>query len=626
MQASTAWKISIVVNLIICVPVLLGCGIARGWNTSLQTGSFEFKTIKQAKRFWPEPNEFELNADIDASIPGRDFEAASGPWYYWKLRPSGSNGDDFCEVGDVDPINHPEMLSCAVPQASAYSRALVWTCYIVHQCIIWGITYLAQVREHHKDTKYHNELKWYNTWSLIVNGIFYIIHLIQTHLTYDGLAQDVSESSSQASVIVLLVMVLLMEYKNRGVFLGWPSSQQALRTGSCSWRLPTKPIELVRKYHGYAFSWATIYTLWYHPMESTVGHVLGFLHTGFLLIQQSLMFTPIHLDKSWKLLLEAWVTIHGAVVALQVSNNGSWGMFLFGFLWMFVFTQIHGLPYYLQFAIITAKDSNNDNDDDKAISNNNHKGVPKSRLVRIVLRLLPIAVYFGIAIGCYATVLSKNGTRSIGAGLSEITRIPMVLYMMMVFTALVAMGMMSVCCCCTNDKTKNNNDDNNGANIDHDDEKKDTKNDDHDDNNNIVVDATLGSNTNGTVAHNDSSGNNMITVASVLVPLVICYTIMVAVSVYFETSHIKLDLFILMIILVTVFTILALVCMVFMENSMQRIALGPPQLPPPPQLQLLSAAAIEQQLPSQPPATKNIAAGDDYESNSNNNSTSTQEA
>merc|ERR1712157_527357 len=60
----------------------------------------------------------------------------------------------------------------------------------------------------------------------------------------------------------------------------------------------------------------------------------------------------------------------------------------------------------------------------------------------------------------------------------------------------------------------------------------------------------------------------------------VCYTIMVVVSVLFETQHVPLNLMLQMIIFVTIFTILALVAMIVMEKDMKRIELGPPQLPP----------------------------------------------
>ena len=265
-DAYKAWFISNVVLLIICGPLLMGAGYARGWNTNIETGKFEFYTVKDSSRFWPEPYDFEENEELDGQIAGRDFDSAASLWYYWKYRPVGS--DDVCiptnNSDDFDPISEPHLLSCDVPQATIGTRAVVWICYLVHQCLIWGITYKAQ-KEHSRNTEYHSELRWYNVWSLIINCIGYLLHLLQTHITYDGTAQDVTEASSQASVIMLLVMVLVMEYKHRGLILGWPAHSSTQRC----WHFPTHPIELIRKYHGYAFSWATIYTLWYHPMEPT---------------------------------------------------------------------------------------------------------------------------------------------------------------------------------------------------------------------------------------------------------------------------------------------------------------------------------------------------------------------
>ena len=43
-------------------------------------------------------------------------------------------------------------------------------------------------------------------------------------------------------------------------------------------------LEVARKYHGYYFAWAIIYTFWYHPMEITGGHLLGFFYMFLLLL------------------------------------------------------------------------------------------------------------------------------------------------------------------------------------------------------------------------------------------------------------------------------------------------------------------------------------------------------
>jgi len=127
--------------------------------------------------------------------------------------------------------------------------------------------------------------------ALAASAFFILLHFVQTHIWYDGLAQDVSIFSSQGSVIVLLVWVLLMENNRRGMFFGK--------------KLPIKQeiIRFARKYHGYFFAWATIYTFWYHPMVNTSGHLIGFLYMFLLMLQGSLFFTRIHTNRWWTLLM-----------------------------------------------------------------------------------------------------------------------------------------------------------------------------------------------------------------------------------------------------------------------------------------------------------------------------------
>lgn len=99
---------------------------------------------------------------------------------------------------------------------------------------------------------------------------------------------------------------------------------------------------VLRKYHGYYFAWATIYTFWYHPMVSTPGHLLGFLYMFLLLLQGSLFFTRMHTNKWWMITQETLVVIHGSLVAFSNAPN-LWQMFCFGFAGLFVVTQMHGL-------------------------------------------------------------------------------------------------------------------------------------------------------------------------------------------------------------------------------------------------------------------------------------------
>ena len=140
--------------------------------------------------------------------------------------------------------------------------------------------------------------------------------------------------SSQGSVVLLLVVVLLMENRRRGMFFTTPMPMKA------------QVIDFARKYHGYLFSWAAIYTFWYHPMLNTSGHLIGFFYMFLILVQGSLFLTRAHTNRVWTLCLELLVAVHGTLVAIMNSGpNGIWPMFLFGFLAVFVITQMHGVGW-----------------------------------------------------------------------------------------------------------------------------------------------------------------------------------------------------------------------------------------------------------------------------------------
>ena len=218
-------------------------------------------------------------------------------WYYWKL-----------------------------PEPTFWSRASAWGLYALHQITLWSLIYYAQTRV----KRYVTGLHPVNVVALGANALFILLHVAQTQIWYDGLAQDVSIFSSQGSVILMLVAILLMENQRRGLFFGKraPISKEIVR--------------FVRKYHGYLFAWAAVYTFWYHPAENTPGHLIGFLYMFFLLLQGSLFFTRIHTNRWWNVAQEVTVLIHGALVAVM-QGNGIWPMFAFGFAGLFVITQMHGL-------------------------------------------------------------------------------------------------------------------------------------------------------------------------------------------------------------------------------------------------------------------------------------------
>lgn len=219
-----------------------------------------------------------------------------------------------------------------LPNPTAVTRATAWGGYLLHQVANWYFIYYAQKN----NLRYTKGLHKVNIWALGVNAAFVLLHLVQTAIWYDGLAQDTHILSSQGSVILMLVMVLLMENQRRGLFFGKKV------------KVLNQPAKLVRHYHGYVFSWAVIYTFWYHPMEATSGHLLGTFYTLLILLQGSLFFTRVHVNKWWMFAQEFMVLIHGTLVAFmnharQPETPNMWKMFFFGFAALVVVTQMYGL-------------------------------------------------------------------------------------------------------------------------------------------------------------------------------------------------------------------------------------------------------------------------------------------
>ena len=201
-----------------------------------------------------------------------------------------------------------------------------WVLYVLHQLFQWGCVYWAQTRPR----KYTATVHPVNVVALVGNAVFAVLHLIQTHLWYDGLARRISVWASQSSVILLLCLALLIENPRRGMIFGKPLP------------FPRRVIEFVRKYHGYYMSWATTFTFWYHPMEGNQGHLSGLIYMFALMMQGSLMFTRAHINPWWTTLLEVAVLPHGVLVALM-RHPRNWTMFAFGFIAVFLGSQMQGL-------------------------------------------------------------------------------------------------------------------------------------------------------------------------------------------------------------------------------------------------------------------------------------------
>jgi len=218
-------------------------------------------------------------------------------WYYWKL-----------------------------PQISLFATITAWGLYILHQVSVWYLIY--QLKD--QPALNNNKISSINLKLLIVNGVFIVLHLLQTALFYDGLAQNVPVMSSQGSVIVMLVMMLILTNGKRGLFFGKKV------------KLPISGIKGAFKIHSYYIAWALVYTFWFHPTEGTWGHLMGFFYMFLLMLQLSLGKTKFHNNIKWITLLEVYVAVHGAIVAVEAAN-GMWPMFLFGFLMMFIITGMYGI-------------------------------------------------------------------------------------------------------------------------------------------------------------------------------------------------------------------------------------------------------------------------------------------
>jgi hypothetical protein len=215
-------------------------------------------------------------------------------------------------------------------EPTAITRLAAWVPFSLHWIAMW---YLIS-RGRSERPKYVFGLHRFNLWAIIVNVFFVLLHVVQTNIWYDGLAQDTHEATSLGSVVIMLFAIMLMENNRRGLFFG-KKVPMMFSAG-----------DVVRRYHGYYFSWAIIYTFWYHPVEITQGHIAGFAYMNLLFLQGSLFFTRWHTNRWWTMSLELLFTIHGALVAyfiLQKEQMGPWAMFFFGGICLFLVTQMHGL-------------------------------------------------------------------------------------------------------------------------------------------------------------------------------------------------------------------------------------------------------------------------------------------
>lgn len=217
------------------------------------------------------------------------------------------------------------------------SQIIVWSFYLAHQFSIWACIYWAQKNLKDLAARPTTGLTKYNWATILLNLGFVVLHLIQTHIWFDGLAQDVPIWTSQGSVIIMLVFVLIIENPRRGLFLGKRAGKP----------ITARVSGFVRRWHSYIIAWALVYTFWFHPMANDPQLVTGFFYMFLLFTQVSLAYTVVHIDKRWVVTLESFVAIHALFVALYntlnplIGSSDMWPMFFSGFAFMFVFTYMY---------------------------------------------------------------------------------------------------------------------------------------------------------------------------------------------------------------------------------------------------------------------------------------------
>ncbi len=317
----------------------------------------------------------------DTLLPDQGAE-----WYYWKL-----------------------------PARNDLAMLLVWGLYLSHQFLIWGAIFWASRNLTEYKTSPSKSLTKFNYFVIIVTIAFMAIHLLKTILVFDGLAQDVPIWTSQGSVIIMLVLVLVIENPSRGIFLGKRAGKPFTAQVS----------GFVRRNHQYIIAWALVYTFWFHPAVNDPQLLTGFFYMFLLFTQVALAYTPVHIDKRWVVTLESWVAIHAIFVAYfntafpAIGSSDMWPMFFSGFAFMFVFTYMYALDIkkqyrwlitvlYFGFLVWLYLPTEFGG-----------YGRDLSRLMMIEFLWIPIALYAGAAIAATLAYVFLKGTKKKESSVTE---------------------------------------------------------------------------------------------------------------------------------------------------------------------------------------------------------------
>ena len=243
-------------------------------------------------------------------------------WYRWKSLPS----QDALEFSPFTGINFPYSLKVRAKSA--------WIGFALHLAFVFTMIIWAEIR--YSNNQGHNcpiptspnWCDWITTLELphyiflVGTGVFMLLHLLQTHLKYDGIAQDTAELCPIIGTVLSLVVLALMQQTERGLVFGYGLEGETF----------TALTNIARRFHPFVLGWDIVFTFWYHPMEGGWHHLPGFFPLFCILIQGCLLFTAAHLNPIWRVGLELMGFPHAIYIEYTHPDRCRWKMFLTGVL------------------------------------------------------------------------------------------------------------------------------------------------------------------------------------------------------------------------------------------------------------------------------------------------------
>jgi len=259
-------------------------------------------------------------------------------YLYWEL--GGRGEDGFGGRFEIVGFNTSKTeYAYKLRDPSNWSQIAPWIGYVLHNVCMFVLIYYAQKEQ----PKYSMKWRWFNWRALQINLFFVFLKTVQGQLWYNGMSSVLPLWFGTGTVATYLLLVYIMRWRDRGYIFGFGKRFVIHKK-----LLAKELVDFIRKYHAYYIAFGIINDFWFHPFESSLGHLLGKLNDLLLLWQMVVMFMPAHRNMYWTLAIELIVLFHSAVIAINrdtVLNRAHpiSGQFGFGFFVILVFSQMWNL-------------------------------------------------------------------------------------------------------------------------------------------------------------------------------------------------------------------------------------------------------------------------------------------